>query len=197
MKQKRNFSSFHIDEALREVNVESVLKWQIEFKPIAPSEFFIERMRRLRKFDLKRSEGAKELIIDAFWEEALQPFEHLKMWKSVPLNSETLTGVVDYLLTRNIDILEAPYLCVAEAKKDDFEQGLAQCLVEMKAARWRNEQVGKLIDVFGVVSNGAIWQFYKYTKQNEVYGTEEYAARHEAEVLGILDAILVECEKNL
>ena len=27
-------------------------------------------------------------------------------------------------------------MCVIEAKKDDFEQGAAQCLVEMQACQW-------------------------------------------------------------
>ena len=192
-KQKRNFSSFSIDDAFREVAVEIVLEWQIKFEPIAPSDFFVEKMRRLRRFDTKRSEDAKKLLIDAFFEEAVQPFEQLKMWKSVALNSDELTGIVDYLLTRNVDILAPPYLCVVEAKKDDFEQGLAQCLVEMKAARWRNEQVERRFDVFGVVSNGRTWQFYKMTAQNQVFGTEEHAASDEKTVLGILDAILSEC----
>lgn len=197
MKQKRNFSSFGIDAALKEVAIEKIIEWQIEFEPLKPSGFFYERLKRLRRFDLKRSEGAKELLIDAFWEEALQPFPKLKMWKSVPLTSDTLTGVVDYLLTKDVDILGAPYLCLTEAKKDDFEQGLAQCLVEMKAAKWRNEQDGAIITVFGVVSNGTTWQFYKMTAENEVFGSDEYAIKEEANILGILNNILTECAKNL
>lgn len=197
MKQKRNFSSFGIDAAFKEVAVDKIIEWQIEFEPFQPSDFFYERLRRLRRFDLKRSEGAKELIIDAFWEEALQPFVKLKMWKSVPLASDTLIGMVDYLLTKDVDVLSAPYLCLTEAKKDNFEQGLAQCLVEMKAARWRNEQEGKAITVFGVVSNGTVWQFYKMTVENQVFGTEEFAIKEEKNILGILNSILTECEKNL
>ena len=192
-KQKRNFSSFSIDDAFREVAVEIVLEWQIKFEPIAPSDFFVEKMRRMQRFDTKRSEDAKKLIIDAFFEEALQPFPLLRMWKSVSLSSDTLTGVVDYFVTRDVDILTAPYLCVVEAKKDDFEQGLAQCLVEMKAAQWLNEQIDMHIDVFGIVSNGGVWQFYKMTAQNQVFGTKEYAAIDEKTVLGMLDAILSEC----
>ena len=197
MKQKRNFSSFNLDQAFEEVKVRKVFEWQLDFKLFEPSAFFYERLLRLRRFDVSRSEDAKKLIIDAFLEEALQGFVNLKMWKSVPLSSDALTGVVDYFLTEDVDILTAPYLCVVEAKKDDFEQGLAQCLVEMKAAQWKNQQTGKAINVFGVVSNGAFWQFYQMTVENEVFGTVIYAARDEKSVLGILNAILVECAKNL
>lgn len=197
MKQKRNFSSFSIDESFREVGIRKVLEWKFDYAPLELSDFFRERLRRLKKFDVSRSEDAKKLIIDAFFEEALQPFKGLKMWKSVPLNSDTLTGVVDYFVTEDIDILAEPYLCVVEAKKDDFEQGLAQCLVEMKAARWKNEQVEKLIDVFGVVSNGELWEFYQLTKDNKLYGSQSYIASDAEKVLGVLDYILRECEKNL
>jgi hypothetical protein len=48
-----------------------------------------------------------------------------------------------------------------EAKKDDFGQGLAQCLVEMQACQWRNTQINKKIDVFGIVTNGDTWKAYK------------------------------------
>jgi hypothetical protein len=54
-----------------------------------------------------------------------------------------------------------PYLCVIEAKKDDFEQFAAQCLVEMQACQWLNRQAGKEMIIYGIVTNGEGWKFYK------------------------------------
>jgi hypothetical protein len=33
-------------------------------------------------------------------------------------------------MTEKRGYFEAPFLCIVEAKKDNFEQGLAQCLVD-------------------------------------------------------------------
>ena len=44
----------------------------------------------------------------------------LKVWKAAPLESDTLMGVADYLITPKRVYVETPLLCVAEAKRDDF-----------------------------------------------------------------------------
>lgn len=156
MKQKRKFPSFTLDDAYRELGLVKLKAWRIEFAPFAPTDFFYERLRRLDNFGLYNSERAGELTIDAFFEEVVERQQKLRIWKASPLESDNLRGAVDYLVAPRLDIVRTLFLCVAEAKRDDFEQGLAQCLVEMKAARWKNQQDDKNIDVFGVVSNGVL-----------------------------------------
>ena len=129
--------------------------------------------------------------------EALQIFPNLKIWKGETLESETAHGAADYLITENFDYAEAPMLCVAEAKKDDFEQGLAQCLVEMQACQWTNQKVGKTIDIFGIVTNGEGWKFYKLTPDNQVYGTLLYTFLDLSEIFGVLNTIFQSCQQNL
>ena len=58
--------------------------------------------------------------------------------------------------------LEAPYVCAIEAKKDDFEQGAAQCLVEMQACQWINQQLGRSVPIYGIVTNGERGEFYRF-----------------------------------
>lgn len=195
---KRKFSSFKEADAFRELQLEKLLDWNIPFHPLAPSDFFHENLRRLRRFDLTISEPAKELLVDAIVQEAIIPHERLKVWKSAPLASDRLTGVADYLVTFDRDYLAAPFLCLVEAKRDNFEKGLAQCLVEMKACRWNNEQEGKEIDVFGVVTNGEGWRFYKYDTAGRVWASSSYYGLNAVDsVLGILGYIFTQCESNL
>lgn len=104
--------------------------------------FFRKVSRLQRVFDLRSYEESKKLLIDAICEEAILEFERLKIWKGAALESDTLTGNVDYLIAENKAYLEAPLACIIEAKKDNFEQGLAQCLVEMQACQWQNRQRG-------------------------------------------------------
>jgi hypothetical protein len=81
-----------------------------------------------RTFDLRIYEESKKLLIDAFCEEAMEGIEKLKIWKGGKIESAVLVVNADYLIAERQDYLDTPFLCIVEAKRDDFEQGLAQCL---------------------------------------------------------------------
>ena len=118
-------------------------------------------LQRLESFDLQNSEAAKTLLIDALFAEIVPLHPKLKVWKSAPLETDTLTGIADYLIAPRRAYLATPLLCVTEAKRDDFERGRAQCLGEMYACIWNNRQRDQNVDVYGIVSNGQGWIFYK------------------------------------
>ena len=84
-----------------------------------------------------------------------------------------------------------------EAKKDDFEQGTAQCLVSMDACAWQNAQKQHVIPVFGVVTNGSGWQFYQRDDLGEYTESVLFTSGDAPHLLGALDFIFAECEKNL
>jgi len=196
--KKKIFSSFDEKKAFKQLKITKLSRWDIEAQPVQASEFFHQRLARLTsRFNLKYSEKAKELLIDAICEEGLEGFNNLIFWKGAALESDELTGNVDYLLTENKDYLEAPFLCVVEAKKDDFEKGLAQCMVEMQACQWNNQQLGKNIDIFGIVTNGEGWKFYKLTVAGRVYETLLYSISNLSAILGILHDLFQQCESAI
>jgi hypothetical protein len=196
--KKKNFSSFVTKDAYKQLNIEKLYPWEHPVASIAVSGFFKERMARLqRSFDLTSCEDAKKLLIDAICEEAIEGFEDLKIWKGATLETPTTSGVADYLVAKNRGYLEKPYLCIVEAKKDNFEQGLAQCLVEMQACQWENNQVDGVAEILGIVSNGTTWQFYKLTQQGEVYETPAYSIGDLELLLGRLRYIFQLCSQNL
>ena len=102
-KQKRkNFSSFNLTEAYKQLQIQKILPWSLDAIEIPPSKFFQERLERLqRHFDLRSCEESKKLLIDAFCEEALEAFPRLKIWKGANLESDTTVGVVDYLVAEH------------------------------------------------------------------------------------------------
>jgi len=196
--KRKNFSSFNLTEAYKHLGIEEILPWSLTEIAIPPSDFFQQRLVRLqRHFDLRSCEESKKLLIDAFCEEALESFPRLKIWKGANLESDTTVGVADYLVAEHRGYLESPFLCVVEAKKDDFEQGLAQCLVEMQACQWSNQQLGQNIDVLGIVTNGQGWVFYKLDTTGTVQETLPYALLSRESILGALHYIFGECNKNL
>lgn len=195
--KKRNFSRFNQREAYKKLGIRDIPTWQLSFKPLQPSDFFHERLRRLENFDLTLSERSKELLIDAVLEEVLLHHTRLKVWKAAALESEETIGIVDYVLAEKKGYLECPMLCVIEAKRDDFVQGEAQCLVSMDACKWMNAQERQIIDVFGIVSNGDAWSFYQLNTQQQVYKTPLYSLVQLTEILGICHQIFSFCEAAL
>jgi len=195
--RKQNFSGFKLADAYRHLGITTLERWELNPEPIEPSDFFRQRLDRLQQtFDLRAYEKSKELLIDAVCEEVLYPSSALKVWKGAALSSDLLTGNVDYLVTDRKDYLDTPFLCIVEAKRDDFEQGLAQCLVEMAACRWNNVQRYSdrgNFSVFGIVTNADTWRFYELTTAGSVRESLPYAIGNLSTVLGALRVVFDLC----
>jgi hypothetical protein len=100
----------------------------------------------------------------------------LLLWSHQPLNyDQNLCGIPDYMVARRSQMgkifLEKPFLIIVEAKKDNFEEGWAQCISEMIAAQKINQTTTA---IFGIVSTGMIWEFgilnaNNFTKEIVIY----------------------------
>jgi hypothetical protein len=194
---KRNYSGISLKDAMLLLGQGDFKPWRIDAPPRPPSGFLREALTRFESFDTQNTEAAKLLLIDALFAEIVPGHPSLKVWKAMPLESDTLTGTADYLLASKRAYLALPLLCVAEAKRDDFVQGRAQCLAEMAACRWNNAQEGHETEVFGIVSNGQTWQFYRLALTGAVYETEIYTVAFLPELLGALEHVCAECAKNV
>jgi hypothetical protein len=201
--KKRNFSSFTYADAYQQLGIKTIKPWVIKALPQTSSVFFNQRMERLSElFDLSNYEESKKLIIDAICEEAIYGLDYLKIWKGAKIESDCLTGHTDYVIAERKDYFDRPLLCVIEAKKDDFEQGLAQCLVEMQACQWQNRQpdghtepIASTADTFGIISNGSTWRFCKLTSNGKVYQTGDYSTTIMDVLLGQLRYVFIECNQ--
>ncbi len=192
---KRNFSGVTLKEVMQLLGQENLTRWVLETPPRPPSEHLLETLRRMEAFDLKGTEAAKLLLIDALLAEIVPNHSRLKVWKDTPLESEGLAGMADYLIAPKRAYLDTPLLCAVEAKRDDFVQGCAQCLAEMLACAWNNQKAGRDVDVFGIVSNGQGWQFYQLTRAGETLETDLYTTHDLPTLLGALDSICAECAR--
>lgn len=195
--RKKSFSSFTYKDAFKYLHVDEMKRWELEAEPVTLSVFFKQRLERLQRFDLDSLEVSKSLLIDAICEEALEDCPRLKIWKGAALEGEDVCGNVDYLVAERRSYLEAPFVCVIEAKKDDFEQGTAQCLVEMKACQWVNQRMGKLIPIYGIVTNGEGWKFYRLRVTGEVDESLLSGIGDMAMLLGRSRLFFQLCQENL
>ena len=104
-----------------------------------------------------------------------------------------LKGECDFILARTppSPALRAPLLVVVEAKKNDIEDGLAQCAAQMVAARKFNEQHQEPVTaIYGCVTTGEAWQFLRLAGQELVVDADRYYITEVSAVLGILVAVM-------
>ena len=83
--------------------------------------------------------------------------------------------------------MQSPIIILVEAKKEDLNAGLGQCIAEMIAAQRFNEQEANQISkIFGTVTSGTVWKFLKLAKNNVFIDLTEYYLRDLPKILGIL-----------
>lgn len=192
---KHKYSVINLKDAMQLLGRETLTLWHPNAPPRPPSDILLANLQRLNSFDLRSTEQAKTLLIDALFAEIVPHHPNLKVWKAAALDTDTLTGVADYLIAPFRAYLETPLLRAVEAKRNDFERGQAQCLAEMYACAWNNPQAGHDMDVYGIVSNGQVWLSYKWERGSDVYETEQVAISDMSHLLGLLDYVCGECAR--
>lgn len=190
---------------------EVAIKFQLSIK----KEAFITSVPRLQmpallKADLEYivlnypyniSEAAiRETILFPILKEVWKKYDQtLMLWanKSIYFSKE-LTGMPDYMVAKQSHlgkvVFGKPLLAIVEAKKDDFEGGWAQCLLEMYTIQKINNN--PQIPIFGIVSNGDNWQFGKL-ENSQFTENPHYAFLQEMDNLfSILVFFFELCDQN-
>lgn len=103
-----------------------------------------------------------------------------------------LTGECDFLLALGPSVppLRAPIAAVVEAKKNDVEGGLGQCVAQMVAAREFNAADRGPAPVHGVVTTGEAWQFLRLTGDAVELDRRRFYLDNVAGVLAAIAAVV-------
>jgi hypothetical protein len=103
-----------------------------------------------------------------------------------------LIGECDFILAVGPPVppLRAPIATVVEAKKNDVEAGLGQCVAQMIAAQRFNEAARRSGPVFGCVTTGETWQFLRLDGPVASLDTRRYYLDNLSGILGALLAIV-------
>lgn len=191
--------SFSDYKTLAKVQTEFQIKYKesvfLEKCAIPVSTTFMEEFNfNLKHFDVFSSEAARcELIILPILREVYKKFAgQFSLWvqKTITCN-EQLNGTPDYLIAKRSPlgktVLEFPLLIIAEAKKNDFEQGWAQCLAELIAVQKLNNN--EKMPIYGIVTDGKYWEFGKLENRVFTKNRESFSVDHLPELMGTLDSI--------
>jgi hypothetical protein len=126
----------------------------------------------------------------------------LPVWSHVRFDvseSEGLTGIPDFLLaptSKTGFTFTSPVVCVAEVKKENFEEGWTQALSEMIAAQKFNKTTEK--PIYGIATSGSMWQFGKLLDKELIIDPRIYSATlNVQQVLDVLNWFLGEAQKSI
>jgi hypothetical protein len=103
--------------------------------------------------------------------------------------AQGLNGNCDFLISYSEELLlvTAPIITLVEAKKEDLNGGLGQCIAEMIAAQRFNQQEGnEITEIYGVVTSGTLWKFLKLSENQVFLDLTEYYLGDLPKILGIL-----------
>jgi len=133
-------------------------------------------------------------VLKEVWKQYRQKFI---LWSHKSLTyDEKLSGFPEYILAKksplgNI-VFDKPYFLLVEAKQDNFENGWAQCLAEMIAAQGLNANSEQ--DVFGIVSNGGVWQFGKLKLNSFTKNKQSYLIDDLNRLFATINYVFQQCE---
>lgn len=106
-----------------------------------------------------------------------------------------LNGFCDFLISRSPEqlIITSPVIAVVEAKNENIEAGLGQCMAEMIASQIFNQQKGRQVTkILGAVTTGSSWKFMQLKETTIEVDLNEYFLNEVGKILGILSLGLEE-----
>ncbi len=104
-----------------------------------------------------------------------------------------LDGQCDYILSLSPEQLyiAAPILTIVEAKKEDINGAVGQCLATMYAAQQFNEREHRTLpNIFGAVTTGTTWKFLKLNGTTAWLDRDEYYLKETDVLLAIFHEII-------
>ena len=104
-----------------------------------------------------------------------------------------LSGFCDFLYTLAplaIDI-QAPVVSIVEAKKEDINGGIPQCLAELVAAQIFNAAEERPIEtLYGIITTGTDWKFLRLRGTSATIDTDDYFLNQPEKIVGIILSML-------
>lgn len=191
------YSQFSVEQIKKNfgINLTRTVDLFADIPEIEPSNFLQETLQFNLPLALEiNSEKARsELIVTPILVEIkkLLP-ERMSLFSGREFNVDPargLSGYCDFLISRSPEqlVIESPVIALVEAKNDNIQSGLGQCMAETIAAQIFNQrQENDIQTIYGVVTTGSIWKFFKLEGTAIEIDTSEYFINNVAKIIGLL-----------
>ncbi len=169
--------------------------------PVAPSEML--RILLTRDIPLAEAIGTEKaksefIVAPILAELRARTEQRISLFSGVEFNideSQGLTGRCDYIISLSPlqFSLTAPVLMMVEAKNDNINEGLGQCMAEMIAAqRFNQQESNPPRTIYGCVTTGSVWRFLQLQEKQIWIDDKQHFIDDLEMVLGILFQIATE-----
>lgn len=195
----KSYSAFEIEDLLSLgliIDEEPFLK-EVQITDVQPSLFLIEALERGKRRKLKTEKAKSEHLVAPILTEIEEinkgKFATFSGYKFNVNKDLGLIGFCDFILTKEpkSPIIQAPVFCIVEAKNDNLDIGVAQCIAEMYAAQIFNQKRERKQDtIYGATTFGFEWKFIKINGTQVKIDTEIYYMNELPKLLGVLNYIV-------
>jgi hypothetical protein len=167
--------------------------------PIEYSDFLAQALKKYIPLALAiaTEKSRSELILTPILVELKEQLQNqISLFSGREFNvspEKGLSGFCDFIISKSPEqiIIKAPVVALVEAKNDNIQSGLGQCIAEMIAAQLFNQQKGNEIEtVYGSVTTGTNWKFMRLTGQVVEIDLNEYFLSDVGKILGILKSFI-------
>jgi hypothetical protein len=191
------YSNFTLRKVKQEfsLTIEEQGSFLPEIAPIVPSAYLTEALRRNLALAIAvgTEKARSELLISPVLVEVREILDRqISVFSGTDFTVDEslgLNGICDFLISRSTEqlMIESPVLAIVEAKKEDLNSGMGQCIAEMIAAQKFNE----INDtpgwtMYGIVTTGNVWRFLKLHDRTVSIDLTDYAMPPVDRILGIL-----------
>ena len=169
--------------------------------PVAPSEML--RTLLTRDIPLAEAIGTEKaksefIVAPILAELRARTEQRISLFSGVEFNideAQGLTGRCDYIISLSPlqFSLTAPVLVMVEAKNDNINEGLGQCMAEMIAAqRFNQQESNPPRTIYGCVTTGSVWRFLQLQEKQIWIDDKQYFIDDLELVLGILFQVVAD-----
>lgn len=166
--------------------------------PVQPSDWLISTLSKNLKLPLASEKAKSEHIIAPILTEMVeqnnQSFTYFSGYTFDVDKSKGLKGRCDFILSNDpfAPRISAPVFSIVEAKNDNLDVGVPQCVAQMYAASLYNQKKNRpMPTIYGAVSFGLEWQFLQLTDDNNaLLDPTIYYQVQLPQLLGVLQFII-------
>ena len=190
------YSDFTIDRVRNELDITLDFSASLfdGVAPVAASDWLVDTLALMAPMAMANTEKARsEFMVAPILGELVKRLDYgIFVFSGKDFNVDSdrgLSGYCDFLVSRSPESIsiQAPVCTIVEAKKEDINGSIGQCIAEMVAAQIFNERKGAAIDrIYGVVTSGMAWRFLVLDGTVARVDRLEYYVSQVDKILGIL-----------
>ncbi|MFN8670631.1 MAG: hypothetical protein U0457_00920 [Candidatus Sericytochromatia bacterium] len=166
-------------------------------KPLPPSELLLTIIERSKLIPLSsEKEKSEGIIFPIMIELKSLNLDKISIFSGRRLDVDSekgLAGECAFIISNkpNLFDIDSPIISLIEAKKNDVDSGVAQCIAQMLGSKMFNEKHNLSFPIiYGCVSTGYEWKFIKLEEKSVIIDKNNFFLSQLDIILGIFQNII-------